>query len=196
MGADERPEAPLPVELSNFAARAIGSTVELTWSTATETNNRGWDVEKKVNGTWSSLGFVEGAGTSNAPKSYSFIDKSAQGAVSYRLKQIDRNGRFSYSNIVEAVIARLVADYTLTQNFPNPFNPATTISFAVKNAQNVTVRVYNSLGQEVAVVFEGMANAGETYNVVFNAAGLASGTYFYMLQTPTHREVKKMLLMK
>jgi hypothetical protein len=196
MGADENLSSPLPVELTSFSAIAKGNRVELQWNTATELNNYGFDVERSTSGTWTKIGFVEGAGTSNAPKSYSFIDGSAQGAVQYRLKQIDRDGQFTYSSVVEVMIANAAERYELAQNFPNPFNPVTTIRFAVKQNEHATVKVYDIAGREVAMLFSDAAQPGQMYNVQFNATGLASGIYFYVLQTPNVREVKKMQLLK
>ncbi len=196
MGADENLANGLPVELTSFSATANGNKIELRWNTATEVNNYGFDVERSVAGTWTKLGFVEGAGNSNAPRSYSFVDGSAQGAVQYRLKQIDRDGQFTYSSVVEVMIANVAERYELAQNFPNPFNPVTTIRFAVMNNEHATVKVYDIAGREVATLFNDVAQPGQMYNVQFNATGLASGIYFYVLQTPNVREVKKMQLLK
>jgi hypothetical protein len=196
MGADENLTSPLPVELTSFTAIAKGNRVELQWNTATELNNYGFDVERSIAGTWTKIGFVEGAGNSNAPRSYSFVDGSAQGAVQYRLKQIDRDGQFTYSSVVEVMVASVAERYELAQNFPNPFNPTTTIRFAVKQNEHATVKVYDITGREVATLFNGAAQAGQMYNVQFNATGLSSGIYFYVLQTPNVREVKKMSLLK
>ncbi|MFZ4621661.1 MAG: beta strand repeat-containing protein, partial [Bacteroidota bacterium] len=173
----------LPVELVSFTATASGRGVELAWKTATEVNNAGFEVEKNVNGSWSKLGFVEGNGTSNAPKSYSYTDASAKGTVSYRLKQIDRDGKFTYSNVVNASVKVTAADYQLSQNFPNPFNPNTSISFAMKNAEHVNVSVYNALGQVVATLFNDVANADQLYTLNFDGRNLSSGTYFYSLRS-------------
>ncbi len=196
--------APLPVELTSFSAALNGKNVTLHWSTATETNNLGFEIERKglyrsTDGSmnqWINLGFVEGAGTSNAPRSYSFLDASASGAVEYRLKQIDRDGSFSYSTTVETQIALSPEEYSLHQNFPNPFNPTTVIRFAVPNDQRVTVKVYNLLGQEVRTLFDGIAPGGELHSVNFDASGLSAGVYYYSLTTPDRSDVKKMLLLK
>jgi len=176
---------------------ARGSKMELVWATATEVNNAGFAIEKKsAGGEWTKVSFVDGHGTTNAPQSYSYTDVCTAGKYSYRLKQVDRDGKFEYSKEVEAEAALTAGDYTLGQNYPNPFNPATSIHFAVKADQRAKLVVFNMLGQEVATLFDGMALANTMYNVGFNAAGLSSGTYFYMLQTADKREVKKMSLMK
>jgi hypothetical protein len=97
---------------------------------------------------------------------------------------------------VEAVVGLTPADYTLNQNYPNPFNPSSTIRFALKNAGHATLKVYNTVGQEVKTLFDDLAEADKSYSVLFDGTGLASGTYFYVLQTPASREVKKMLMLK
>ncbi len=186
----------LPVELVSFTATIRSGKVELAWATATEINNAGFAVEKNTNNVWNKIGYVEGNGTTNAPKNYSFTDNAASGKIQYRLKQIDRDGKFEYSNIVEATIALTANDYTLGQNYPNPFNPSTTITFAMKNNEHATVTVYNMLGQVVAVLFNGLANANEQYSLTFDAKNLSSGIYFYSLQSANRNEVKKMSLLK
>ncbi|MFZ4621664.1 MAG: T9SS type A sorting domain-containing protein [Bacteroidota bacterium] len=189
--------ANLPVELVSFTAAASARGVELAWRTATEVNNRGFEIERKSADEWYSIGFVEGNGNSNAPKEYSFSDRGVKsGRYTYRLKQMDRDGRFEYSGEVEAVVGLTAADYQLSQNYPNPFNPNTTITFAVKNAEHVNVTVYNALGQSVAVLFNDAANADQLYTLSFNGADLSSGTYFYSLRSASRNEVRKMLLTK
>lgn len=191
-------DAPLPVELTSFTASCRGNSVKLAWKTATEVNNYGFEIERKfVNREWTKVGFVEGKGTTNAPQNYSFReDLTSTGRYAYRLKQIDRNGRFSYSNEVEAIVGLAPEEYTLTQNYPNPFNPSTTIRFALKTSGHASLRVFNTAGQQVKALFDEVAEADKMYSVVFDGSGLASGTYFYILQTPDKREVKKMLMLK
>jgi len=191
----------LPVELTSFTAVTRGKYVELRWTTATEVNNYGFEIEKKrkdeAGSKWEKIGFVEGSGTTNAPKEYSFSDAlTANGTYVYRLKQIDRDGQFTYSPEVEVVASNVAQIYSLKQNYPNPFNPATTISFTVPSAERAILKVYDLTGREVATLFNEVANPGQTYNVLFNGKGLASGIYIYVLQTPTFREVKKMQLVK
>jgi hypothetical protein len=197
MGADEIVEQPLPVELVNFSASARGKSIELAWSTATETNNAGFSIERKAFGTdWQTVTFIKGQGTSNKPATYSYTDNVAPGRYTYRLKQVDQNGVFKYSSSVETVVESAPTVFGLAQNYPNPFNPTTMIRFAVASAQKVTLRIYNTAGQEVTTLFEGTANAGAMYEVPFNAGSLASGMYFSVLQTATSREVKKMTLLR
>jgi hypothetical protein len=188
---------PLPVELVSFTGSVRGTNVELQWSTATEMNNSGFSVEKNVNGSWNTLGFVEGAGTSNSPKHYSFTDANvASGSCSYRLKQIDRDGKFEYSQNVEVSVAGAPTTLALNGNYPNPFNPVTNISFTVPAAGLTSLKVFDVLGKEVASVFNGIAEPGTAYSVPFNAASLPSGIYFSRLEFGGQRIVKKMLLVK
>ena len=188
--------SPLPVELVSFTATVVAGKVALNWATATEMNNAGFAVEKNTNNVWNKIGYVEGNGTSNAPHQYTFSDNASAGKYQYRLKQIDRDGKFEYSNVVEATVAMTAADYKLGQNYPNPFNPTTTITFALKNTERATVTVYNTLGQEVATLFNGIATANEVYSLLFNAKNLASGIYFYTLRSASRNEILKMSLMK
>ncbi|MFA5834528.1 MAG: T9SS type A sorting domain-containing protein [Bacteroidota bacterium] len=194
MGADEATTV-LPVELTSFTAVISGNRVELLWKTETEVDNYGFEIERSmmITGTWEKIGFVNGAGNSNAPKSYSFTDDMVSGGqYSYRLKQIDRNGNFTYHNRIEVNVNLVAGTYQLMQNYPNPFNPATTIRFSIKNVEQATVKVYDVTGREVTTLFNDIAQAGQVYNVQFNASGFASGMYFYVLHTPNYREVKKM----
>ncbi|MFZ4621819.1 MAG: T9SS type A sorting domain-containing protein, partial [Bacteroidota bacterium] len=175
----------LPVEIAAFTASAKGKNVELKWNTATEINNHGFEIERSVNGTWNKIGFVEGAGTSNSVKNYGFVDAvPVSGKYSYRLKQIDNDGRFTYSSQVEATVAAEANDYTVSQNYPNPFNPSTKINFTVKAMEHATMKIYDITGREVATLFNDVAQPGQFYSVSFNASQLASGIYFYVLSTP------------
>jgi len=187
--------SPLPVELVSFTSIIKQGKVELSWLTATETNNAGFAVEKFVNNSWNQIGYVKGNGTSAEQKHYTFTDNVTEGKYQYRLKQIDFDGSYAYSTIIEANVAA-ITDYKLNQNYPNPFNPSTTITFAMKNSEHVTLTVHNALGQTIETLFNGIANANEVYNITFNAKNLSSGTYFYTLHSATRNEVKKMSLLK
>ena len=186
----------IPVELVSFTATAISNKVELRWSTATEKNNAGFAVEKNTHGVWSQIGYVEGHGTSTETNNYFYTENTSAGKYEYRLKQIDFDGSFEYSNAVEVTVGLTPEDYQLSQNYPNPFNPSTTIKFAMKNTEYVTVKVHNMLGQEVATLFDGIANADEIYSLSFDAKELSSGVYLYTLNSASKNEVKKMSLMK
>ncbi|MFQ3597369.1 MAG: T9SS type A sorting domain-containing protein [Chloroherpetonaceae bacterium] len=193
----------LPVELVSFIGGQHREGVMLQWSTASELNNSGFEVERKSEGaTWNTLGFVRGNGTTNEAKSYSFLDRTASGKVQYRLKQIDFDGQFEYSPIIE-VDAGLPKQFTLSQNYPNPFNPTTVISYQLPTASTVSLKIYDVLGKEVATLVNGRQDAG-TYNFNFNASTLASGIYFYRLQASATNgasgsnfvQTKKMMLVK
>jgi hypothetical protein len=120
-----------PVELTSFTSSSNGSNVILNWSTATEINNKGFEVEKKLNATWQSIGFIEGNGSTTEKHSYSFADKNlSAGTYSYRIKQLDFNGQSTYSDVVNADVMN-PNGYVLSQNYPNPFNPSTTIHFNI-----------------------------------------------------------------
>lgn len=194
-------ENPLPVELTSFSASIIGSTVKLNWRTETEQNNYGFEIQRLQDykiaklQDWETIGFVEGYGNSNSPKDYSFTDNStSSGKYSYRLKQIDTDGSLSYSKIIEVDLGS-PRKFELTQNFPNPFNPNTAIRFSLPETGNVKLTVYNMLGQEVAVLINGITEAG-TYIINFDATGLNSGVYLYKIESGSFNEVRKMTLIK
>ncbi len=187
-------DAPLPVELTSFTARAAGSVVNLNWETATEVDNNGFDVERNSTGTWQKIGFVEGHGTANSPKYYNFTDKSVTGnKIQYRLRQVDNDGSFEYSNVVEVELAPTT--FALDQNYPNPFNPATVIRFSLPTASVVTLTVYNTLGEKVVTLLNGAMESGY-HQVSFDAANLPSGLYLYEIKAGEFSSIKKMLLMK
>ncbi len=186
----------VPVELVSFSAEVIEDNVTLKWITATEKNNSGFEIQRKFNNPdWGKIGFVEGHGTTTEPKTYSFIDYDVlAGKYSYRLKQIDLDGTFEYSNEFEVEVS-LPQEFLLSQNYPNPFNPGTKISFAIPSQEFVTIKVYDILGREVATLVNDYKTAG-TYAVEFNAARFASGVYFYQMQAGNFIETKKMVLLK
>jgi hypothetical protein len=190
-------DSALPVELTSFTASPSKGAIVLRWATVTEQNNAGFEVQRRsLSGPWMKLGYVDGSGSSNVQHSYAFTDAATAGTYSYRLKQIDRDGAYTFSNEVEAVSALTADEYTVSQNYPNPFNPSTTIRFAVHTTQNVSVKVFNTIGQEVADLFNGIVEAGVMTSVRFDASGLASGTYIYQLHTPEKTEVRRMLLVR
>ncbi len=191
----------LPVELSSFSASANGQKVELKWNTATEVNNFGFEIQRKTDdqnsdgNTWGKVGFLNGAGNSNSPKQYSFIDEPPQGHLfKYRLKLIDNDGKFTYSNVIEISMSS-PEKFALEQNYPNPFNPSTKIKFELSQSEFVGLKVYDILGKEVKTLVNEKKPAG-SYEVQFDASKLASGTYFYKLQAGSFTEIKKMILMK
>lgn len=191
----------IPVEFSSFSAIANENSVKLNWSTATETNNSGFSVERKtpLDERWIEIGFVPGFGSTTERKSYSFTDVNlSMGAYSYRLKQIDFDGTYEYSNEVFAEVSA-PKNFALLQNYPNPFNPATTIEFSFPEMSNVSIEIYNVIGELVASFVNQNLDAGY-HSLNFNASNLPSGTYIYQLkangQNGTFVDVKKMLLMK
>ncbi|MDR3609030.1 MAG: T9SS type A sorting domain-containing protein [Ignavibacteriaceae bacterium] len=189
------PAAQTPVELTAFTAASNDRNVTLSWSTATEINNKGFEVEKSVNNSWQSIGFIEGQGSTTERHSYSFVDKNlSAGTYSYRLKQIDFSGKITYSEIVKSDVLN-PAGYVLSQNYPNPFNPSTTIHFNLAERGNVSLKVYDIIGNEVAELVNSEKEAGN-YDVNFDASKLSSGVYFYELRSAGFTQSKKMMLMK
>ncbi len=190
----------LPVELSSFNAVNNYGNVNLTWTTSTETNNRGFEIEKSTGGNYFTIGFIKGQGTTTQLHSYSFMDQNVpSGMTSYRLKQLDFSGAFTFSDVVTLNVDA-PATYQLTQNYPNPFNPTTQISFAIPVDAGVKITIYNSLGQEVTRLVNNDFTAGN-HDVNFNAANLSSGLYFYVLQAngvdgSSFTSTKKMMLLK
>jgi len=189
----------LPVELTAFGFRKVDSGIELHWRTATELNNAGFEVERRsknqgASSEWQVLGFVRGRGTTTEAQSYSFLDRTASGKVQYRLKQIDFDGQFEYSNIIE-VDAGAPKQFALEQNYPNPFNPTTLISYQLPVASEVSLKVYDVLGKEVATLVNERQEAG-TYHFNFNASSLSSGVYFYRIKAGNFVSTKKMMLVK
>jgi len=191
----------VPVELTSFTASVVGSDVKLLWETATELNNSGFSVERKYSNTeFMEVGFVPGFGTTSEPKSYSFSDQNLRnGVYSYRLKQIDFDGTFTYSYEV-AVEVIAPATFSLDQNYPNPFNPSTRISFSLAVDSKVSLKIFDVLGQEVAsLVNQDLTQGVHTYD--FNASGINSGVYFYKIEATgvngtEFTNVKKMILVK
>jgi hypothetical protein len=156
--------------------------INLNWRTATELKNYGFEVERKSNNSdWGKIGFVQGNGNSNVPKNYSFTDKEVTtGKYYYRLKQIDNDGKFEYSPIVEANLGS-AQSYELNQSYPNPFNPSTVISYRLKEKGFVKLRVYDIRGELVKVLVNETKEAGD-YKAEFNGKGLASGVYIYRIE--------------
>ncbi len=191
----------VPVELTSFTANVLGNSVVLNWSTATEVNNQGFEIEKSTDGiSFNNVGFVPGFGTTTEPKSYSHTDQSIySGTHYYRLKQIDFDGSFTYSGVVEAEVS-LPTEFSLEQNYPNPFNPATSIEFSLPIDAQVRIIVYNLVGENIAEIVSSSFTAG-THNVNFNANTLTSGIYFYQLEATgidgnIFSSIRKMTLLK
>ncbi|UCH66823.1 MAG: T9SS type A sorting domain-containing protein, partial [Ignavibacterium sp.] len=180
----------------SFTASVSGNTVTLNWATATELNNDGFEVQRSTaENVWEKIAFIAGNGTTTEERNYSFIDNNlAVGQYSYRLKQIDFDGTSELSDVVNVEVIN-PAQYALSQNYPNPFNPSTTINFTLPEASNVTLKIFNTLGEEVSVLVNRVMEAG-THNVNFDASQLQSGIYFYRLEAGTFNQVRKMTLLK
>ncbi|HMN49401.1 MAG TPA: T9SS type A sorting domain-containing protein [Ignavibacteriaceae bacterium] len=185
----------VPVELTSFIASVNGQVINLSWSTATETNNNGFEIQKKVADKFVPVGFVKGHGTTSEQHNYSFADKQSQaGKYTYRLKQIDFNGKYEYSKEVEVTVV-FGLSYSLNQNYPNPFNPITKISYTIPQSGFVELKVYDALGNLVKSLVSEQKEAG-SFDVEFNGANLSSGIYYYQLKAGNFTETKKLVLMK
>jgi hypothetical protein len=189
----------LPVELKSIAAAITNRTVRLTWTTATETNNYGFNIERKKIGTgenWKSVGFCSGHGTSATAHSYAFTDPDASlnGAYLYRLGQIDQDGSVHYSSEIAATVLSPV-QFTVHQNYPNPFNPSTTISYDLPETRHTKVVIFDCLGKIVATLVDKQQDAG-SYKITFDASKFASGMYFYKISSGTMTAIRKMVLLK
>jgi hypothetical protein len=194
------PDGTLPVELTSFTSTVNKNGVTLKWSTATEINNYGFNVERRVvnsTSSWAKIGFVAGHGTSNATIAYSYTDAGlASGSYAYRLKQIDNGGAFKYSQSIQLDISLTPTVIGLSQNYPNPFNPSTLITFSVATTEQAKLVVYNILGQPVVTLFDGVANGQQAYQLRLDASKLSTGVYFYKLETPSRTDVRRMQLLK
>jgi hypothetical protein len=186
----------LPVELTSFTATSNGKEVTLNWSTATEINNLGFEIQRSIErDEFFTIGFVNGHGTTTEQHNYSYADKNLDnGKYFYRLKQVDYNGTYEYSDVVE-VEWRAFSSYLLEQNYPNPFNPTTTIGFGLQNKSNVKIIILNAIGEEVAIIMNEEREPG-FHQVEFNAVSLPSGVYFYQLRAGDYVNTKKMILLK
>lgn len=186
----------IPVEFISFDGFNSENEINLQWTTATETNNKGFQIERQeiISGKWEQIGFVPGNGTTTEKSDYSFSDLNPlSGKSLYRLKQIDYNGSFSYSNIIE--VSLVPAAYSLEQNYPNPFNPTTTIAYYTSAAGRVVLKVFDMTGKEVAGLVDKNQPAGK-HSVEFNASGLASGVYIYRILTRDFSSSKKLIVLK
>ena len=207
----------LPVELVDFIAEITDSSVLLKWKTATEINNYGFEVERQISdissqqSEWETLEFILGSGNSNSPKEYEYSDNLTNleadlstSSLEYRLKQIDTDGGYEYFSLTAKVGAGTLTDiqdellpskFELKQNYPNPFNPSTTINFSIPTPELVSLKIYNSLGQEVAVLINQNLEAGY-HSAQFNGSNLSSGVYFSRLTAGNNTSLIKMLMLK
>jgi len=186
----------VPVELTSFTAITQNNNVILNWSTASELNNHGFEIQRATQGNeFVTIGFVSGHGTTTETKNYRFVDANlSAGNYTYRLKQVDFNGTFSYSDEINVDVTSPV-QFELAQNYPNPFNPSTIIKFTIPQSSNVTLKIFNTLGQEVSTLINQNMESG-VHTINFDASELNSGVYFYRLDAESYSEVKKMTLIK
>ncbi len=186
----------VPVEFASFTANVSGTDVLLNWITATETNNAGFYVERKIkDGNWETLGFINGTGTSAELNHYTFIDKNIPyGSYSYRLKQTDYNGTYEYSSEISAEVTA-VTSFNLFQNYPNPFNPGTAIRYSIPSDEFVVLKVFDILGSEVSTLVNQKQSKGD-HTINFDASKLNSGVYFYSITAGSWNKTMKMLLTK
>ncbi|MDR3665684.1 MAG: FISUMP domain-containing protein, partial [Ignavibacteriaceae bacterium] len=187
----------LPVELTTFTASIINNNVKLNWNTATEINSYSFEIEKKIstNKSWEKIIAIKASGNSNKPSQYSYIDKNViAGKYNYRLKMIDLDGSSKYSSIVNVEIVA-PAKFELGQNYPNPWNPTTTIRYQIPINIFVIIKVFDALGREVATLVNEIKPAG-IYEVTLNGRNLSSGVYYYQMKAGTFFETKKFVLIK
>jgi Secretion system C-terminal sorting domain len=190
----------VPVEQLSFTYYVLQNknAVLLKWETSTETNNSGFEILRFTQNDkeWKEIGFIEGNGTTTEPKSYSFTDKEIiAGTYKYRLKQIDYDGTFKYSNELDVTVDFAPKEFVLYQNYPNPFNPTTVINFSIPENTNITLSIYNILGQTVAELLKSKLIAGN-YSYQWNAGKEAAGIYICELKTDRFRSMKKMVLLR
>jgi hypothetical protein len=187
---------PLPVELISFKASAEINNVHLEWSTATETNNYGFEIERKTGtGNYFTVGFVNGKGSTTSPSEYFFTDIDLKaGNYSYRLKQLDFDGNFEYSNEINISVL-IPSDFVLYQNYPNPFNPVTTIKYSIPGISYITLNLYDAIGNKIKTLDEGLKTAG-THENELSANDISSGVYFVKLNTGSGSQTIKIVLAK
>lgn len=187
----------LPVELSSFTSIVNERNITLNWTTASEENNSGFEIERsKVNGQWSIIGYLNGQGNSNIAHNYSFEDRNlSSGRYNYRLKQIDYNGNFQYFDLQNEVVIGTPEKFSLHQNYPNPFNPTTKINYDIPKEGIVKLTIFDNNGREMKTLVNEFRTAGY-YTTDFNALNLSSGVYYYKLQSNNFVATKKMVILK
>jgi hypothetical protein len=185
----------VPVAFHSFNYSFNDNSITLQWQTSSEINNSGFEIERSYDGVlFRKIGFVKGNGNTTEPQQYTFTDKHTTNCF-YRLKQIDYNGTSNYSDLIEVKENLEVAGLSLVQNFPNPFNPVTKIEFALPEQSDITLKVYDILGKEVAILASGNYTAGR-YTVPFDGTNHASGIYFCEMKAGAHKSIIKMILIK
>jgi len=187
----------IPVELTSFTVNVYGNDVQLKWTTKTELNNYGFEILRSNDDeNWENIAFVPGFGTTTETRDYSFTDEQLKnGSYSFRLKQIDFDGSFEHSDIINVLVS-VPEIFILEQNYPNPFNPSTVIEFSLpEDVSNVKLSIYNTLGEKISELVNSSLTAGK-YQYQWNAKNAATGMYIYELRTDAFVSMKKMVLMK
>ncbi|MCU0410939.1 MAG: T9SS type A sorting domain-containing protein, partial [Bacteroidetes bacterium] len=176
----------------SLSAATSDKSVLLTWTTATEAENFGFEIERRIIGqlaskesagasAWEKVGFVNGSGTSSKPVEYTFEDTNLpDGRYAYRIKQIDRDGTYRYTEAIEVSVGDVPTVFSLDQNYPNPFNPMTTIQFGLPKPSSVKIVLYDLLGKAVMTIVEKDLPLG-FHRVEFDGSRFASSVYFYRL---------------
>jgi serine protease AprX len=194
---------PTPVELESFTYTKNSSGIVLSWITATEKNNRGFEIERKdyASPKWEKIGYINGSGTTTARTNYSFTDAAPLSVSSYyRLKQIDYDGTITYSKQIN-IDGITAGGYELHQNYPNPFNPVTVIKYSVPVESKVVIEIFNAIGQKVSQILNQTITPGN-YEVSFNASTLPAGVYFYSIDAvalngkQSFKSTKKLIVLK
>ena len=200
-GTTDNGDQSLPIELNNFVAIQNDDDVNLQWETATEVNNKGFDIERKhsTSDGWKKVAFVQGKGNSSSPVSYSYKDKNVYqfSNIKYRLKQIDTDGSYEYSAEISVELdeIQIPTQFVLHNNYPNPFNPTTYISYDIANEGQVTMKIYDMSGREVETLINQNQQPGK-YIIEFDGGSLSSGVYFCRLTSGNNVKIIKMLLVK
>lgn len=192
------PDSPLPVELISFYSKVEKNFVKLFWKTGSEVNNKEFIIErKKEENNWNVAGKVNGAGNTNSEQSYLFEDNNiSAGKYFYRLKQVDFNGNYKYYDLTGDVVIGVPDKFELSQNYPNPFNPTTKINFALPKDANVSLKIFDIQGKEVALLLNNEFKKADYHSVQFNGNNLSSGIYFYRIEAGEFISSKKMIFVK
>ncbi len=199
----------VPVELTSFTATITDNNISLNWITTTEVNNQGFEVQRTdgkyktpEEKQWLTVAYINGKGNSLEVNKYNFEDRNlTNGTYSYRIKQIDFEGTYKFYYLTKEVVLNSPSLFALSQNYPNPFNPETKINFSLPSVSYVSLKIYNSLGQEIKDLLNGQKEAGN-FDVSFNAMDLPSGLYFYSLKAKEtqsgkeYNETRKMILLR
>ena len=192
----------LPVELTSFTASLVGRSVLLRWTTATEVNNYGFEIERtSPQSSWETIGFVDGYGTSNIPHDYFFKDLLNMPLVpellQYRLKQVDRTGEFTYSPVV-AVRIQESLDFGISAHYPHPITASATkatVVFTLLETSHARLSVVDALGREIALLVDGMRDRGK-HEENFNLSHLPAGMYYYVLQSGGQRSMRQFVIVR